>query len=206
MKKIAMTVISIALCLLFFGCTARENPLPPLRPTQAPDAEARRETEAPTALPLTDDDITTLAPVPITDFDFAPLYSDCIVTHGDDTSGSSYKVYYDHESFKADFGDISNATGDRYSRESFDKMFVVAVKTTVNTGGWTVVLENASFVRGRVDVSVSVAPPDLGTNVTQAFETHWVLVAFSSENVMREDLEFSVAVNGTILTGSGEDM
>lgn len=205
MKKTALAAIAIALCMLLFGCTARVVPPASSLPTAAPGEEYRRKTEEPALPTETDPEIKTFSPEQI-NADLAPLYYDVIRTSGGAVSGSSYKVYYDYESFAADFGDISAATGDRYTKGSFEKMFVVAVKMTVNTGGWTVDLDRAARDHNKVMVEVRMDPPSPEMNVTQAFETKCVLVAFGNENIDRGAMEFGVTVNGAAPTGFGDDI
>ncbi|MBO4563125.1 MAG: protease complex subunit PrcB family protein [Clostridia bacterium] len=185
-KTLAMILMTAMLVAALAGCTAsaQNGPLntPVPGPTKNPIAGITFEPSVPSGE-------QTAAPVP----DIV-LYWDSIRSGSISSDHRAYEVYTDYAEFTKAFPTASEF-GDRYNEKSFGSEFVVAVYYVTNTGGYTVGLEDAKLEGNSLTIDISVKSPAPGTMVTQAFETHCVLIAFGSE-LYSENLSISVLFNG----------
>lgn len=131
------------------------------------------------------------------------LYWSSIRSGGSSENRLSYQAITSYKEFSRLFGDRAEELGDSFSEKAFHKSFIVAVNVTVNTGGYTFGVNSAKIEGGEVKIDLSSTPPEAGAAVTQAFETHTVLIAFD-QALYSEGLTYSITVNGQKLAGMGE--
>lgn len=124
-----------------------------------------------------------------------PGFTEVFKLNGTDEAGSYYRVYTDFEEFTKDMGGSSGRVETTVTRDTFISDFIVAVYVTVPTGGHTYTVDFAENDSHVVKVEITDTPAEAGTAVTQAFETHCVLVGFDKADYY-EDLEYNITVNG----------
>ncbi|MBO4848165.1 MAG: hypothetical protein J5586_03330 [Clostridia bacterium] len=173
-KAAAFVLILAALCAVLTGCTAIAENWPFHTPVPGP-----------TKFPITDTtmdpiDPGTLGTLPPQDLVLGDsLYWDAFRAGGTEAA-PYYKVYSDYAAFIKEVPQAKDF-GEHYDERSFGKIFVVAVYYTVNTGGYKVGPEAIRANDEKITIDIAVTPPAADSLVTQAFETHCVLVAFDAE-------------------------
>jgi hypothetical protein len=123
------------------------------------------------------------------------LYWTTVRSGGSADARLSYETIASFKAFEQRFGGRAEELGERFDETAFRKMFVVAVSLTVNTGGYSVGVNKASIADGEAVIDLKLTAPSKGTVVTQAFETHTVLISFD-QALYSEGLNITVTVNG----------
>lgn len=201
MKKLialimVLTIAAFAIC----GCTQKPQ-TGHASPTATPAANATDKPggETVTNAPASDgsNPFGTVAPggEVIAKTKDGMLYWDSMRVGGGTDSTVSYEVFGDYDAFAAKFSDVLRGVSGRYTAKSFTESFVVAAYVTVPTGGYTFGLERGEIEDGTVVLDLKQEGPAPGTAVTQAFETHCVLVAFNRK-AYSEDIAVKLLING----------
>ena len=135
---------------------------------------------------------------------YLPDFSEVVKSmNGGSQRGSYYLVATDAEELQKLTGSLNGRTENAFDAATFQKDFVVAVFVTVATGGFTVELESAYNDGNTVTVKVKVTPPTADF-VTEALETHCVLIAFDRGDYY-EDLSYDITVNDSpVVSGFAE--
>ena len=176
-KLISMILILLIAAALLAGCAANTPGEANARPTATPDNNA--------AASFIPDAITTLSPAmetidPGSMMDKKGVrYWDSVRVGGGTDEKTWYKVYTDYDALIKDVPAAAELT-EHYSREALKKVFVIAVFTTVRTGGYSFSLNKVDFKDEAADIYIGESAPSANTIVTQAFETHCVLIAVDS--------------------------
>lgn len=134
---------------------------------------------------------------------FEALYWASFRSGGSAEAQLKYEPITNFKELEKRFGGRMDELGERFGKKTFQTAFVVAVYLTVNTGGYTVGVNSASIENGVAHIDISKVSPDPGAMVTQAFETHTVLIEFDKAGYS-EDLTYVVTVNGQPAEGFGE--
>ncbi len=189
MKRLLVIVLAAALALCFAACGTVEEPSSGKQPFSPSDGDAIVFSPSP----------DSTEEIPDVREACDPLYYDIVnCVCGKDSVGSGYIVITDYAEFESIFGDLSESTKNVYTEESFKTSFVVVVLTTVNTGGYTVALDNCQNDGIVVSASITVTPPNADDMVTQAFVTTATIMCFDSADYF-DDLVYSITVNGTVV-------
>lgn len=196
MKRFTIIISLILAAAMLAGC--RLNTGSPLNTPVPPDG---------TKAPITDMTFTPLDPgsladgTPDANAEGCWLFWDSFRIGGTSEEAMIARIFTDYDDFTENVTFTERGVAERYDRKSFDKMFVVAIYITANTGGWSYALEGADVQESVIDVKI------VGTRaegaVTQALERHIVLIAFDSE-LYTEGMTVSASVNGGA-TGTVKD-
>ena len=199
MKKLialimVLTLAAFAIC----GCT-KKPASDPASPTATPASDAQNRGDSVTQAPSGTESGPFGTIAPANEYTAKNrsgiLYWDSVRVGGGNNESASYEIFTDYDAFSAKFGGVVRGAGGRYTAKSFEESFVIAAYVTVPTGGYTVGLNRGIIENGTAELDISQEAPAAGTVVTQAFETHCVLVAVSSK-VQSEDLAVKILVNG----------
>lgn len=193
MKRILFFAMALLLAAAFFGCTKGPEDL------RDPDK---------TRLPLSELDFTPHA-ISYDDLELpgatgaadgidviwrADFTEQIKVRSGGSTPGAYYEVITDYETLNRLVGS-TDGLETRLDGDTFISDFVVAVFVTVRSGGFTFSVDSAYNDGNTVKIKVTAEPPAAGAMVTQAFETHCMLIGFDRADFY-DDLVYEITVNG----------
>ena len=175
-KLISMILITLLAAALLAGCAANTPGEVNARPTATP---ANNEaTFVPGAIATLPPAVETIDPGAMQGKKNV-RYWDSVRVGGGAEEKTRYAIYTDYDALIKDVPAAAELT-EHYSREALEKVFVIAVFTTVRTGGYSFSLNKAEFKEDTADIYIGETAPSADTIVTQAFETHCVLIAVDS--------------------------
>ena len=182
MKRYIALLLAAGMSLALAGCSG---------------GEPEKEAEA-TPRPTISGELTEMTYPP--DFYNTPVPMDNILLFtfderggGSTSVGTRWSVVTDKEKFFELFPNVDESV--RTRAEDFDSMLVIVVSDTVATGGFSDTLNYAKLEDGSVHVDIKKLSPGPKDMVTQAFETHYVVVAVD-RNLVPDDVGVTVTVNG----------
>lgn len=194
MKRILILLLAAAVAAAAFtGC-------------QSPKTDAQQNSD-PTRVPLSELNITFRPTLPdavinteligqqTVDLLNRPVFTEDVRVPNVGEEGSYYRVVTDYAQLKDLIGSASDRLETAINEDTFIANFVVAVFVTVRTGGYGFNVDFAENDSHTVKVEIGVTPPGEGVNVTQAFETHCILVGFDAADYY-DDLVYDISVNG----------
>lgn len=203
MKKILiMTLAALMALAAFAGCTS-SRPQEGAVPTNPASGDFSRED---LDLHLATDGLSIGAkPTASGEKMYRPDFTEVVrLNRGGAEAGAYYVVYTDYDKLIAEVGELTGKTERDITRDTLATDFVVAVFVTVPTGGHKLSVSFAENDGHTVKVSIKDEGPEAGAAVTQAFETHCVLVGFDRGDFY-DDLAFEINLNGAAVKANGEE-
>lgn len=191
MKKIiSMILVVLACAALFAGCKANKPTQVNVIPTATPASDAAA------TLPPEGQDIAkaTVDPnIAAQQSRSSILYWDAVRVGGGTEEQLTYKIFTDYDELIKEVPAAAELT-EHYTKDAFEKMFVIAVFRTVRTGGFSFTLNKAEIKNGAAVIDIGENTPTASAIVTTAFETHCILIGVSSKEY-QEGFTCEVLIN-----------